>query len=397
VSGRSLLGSRPLAAPLLSFVAMGAFWGAWAALVPEIQQRTGATPPELGAALLWAGGGALPAMIVAGRLWRRLGRGLVPPLLIMFGLSATLPALAPSVLLLGVSLALVGAASGALDVAMNAAVSDEEVASGRRLMYAAHALFSLAMLVTSLAAGGLRAAGVGAEAILGSVAVGFFLVAGLAIVSQRRSPSPLTRALPAASLGGMRRTLLLLGVLCGVAFLLEDALISWSALHLERSLDATPIVGGAGPGLFAGAMFAGRSAGQLLSRRLSDRELLLGGGSVAATGIAVAAAAPIAELALIGFTVAGAGISIVAPALFGRAGRMAGEGSRGAAVSTLTVMGYTGFIIGPPFVGLVAGATDLRVAFGALAVLAAGLAAASRFLPAESATRPLPEPPVTRA
>jgi MFS family permease len=397
VSAGNFLGPRPLAAPLLSFVAMGAFWGAWAALVPEIQQRTGATPPELGAALLWAGGGALPAMIVAGRLWRRLGRGLVTPLLIMFGLSATLPALAPNVLLLGVSLALVGAASGALDVAMNAAVSDEEVASGRRFMYAAHALFSLAMLVTSLTAGGLRAAGVGAEAILGSVAVGFFLVAGLSIVSQRRAPSPLARALPATSLSGLRRTLLLLGVLCGVAFLLEDAVISWSALHLERSLNATPIVGGAGPGLFAGAMFAGRSAGQLLSRRFADRELLLGGGSVAAIGIVLAAVAPIAELALIGFTAAGAGISIVAPALFGRAGRMAGEGSRGAAVSTLTVMGYTGFIVGPPFVGLVAGATDLRVAFGALAVLAAGLAGASRFLPAESAARPLPEPPVTRA
>jgi predicted MFS family arabinose efflux permease len=383
---------------------MGAFWGSWAALVPEIQLRTGASPPELGAALLWAGAGALPAMAVAGRLWRRLGRQLVSLMLLLFGLAAVLPALATSVVFLGASLALVGAASGALDVAMNAAVSDEEVASGRRLMYMAHALFSLAVLVMSLTAGALRAAGIGPELILGGVALSFLLVAAFAAAGERRATSAAstseTAAEPLTGLSldrGLRRALLVLGVLCGVAFLLEDGLISWSALHLERSLDATPLVGGAGPGLFAGAMFAGRSAGQLLSRRFGDRDLLLAGGTVAAGGIFIAAAAPLAELALVGLTVAGAGISLVAPALFARAGRMAGPASRGSAVSTLTVMGYLGFIVGPPFVGLVAGATDLRVAFGALAFLALGLAVAARLLLPGSAGRPLAEPPVTRA
>ena len=382
---------------------MGLFWGAWAALVPEVQLRTQATPPELGLALLWAGGGALPAMLVTGRLWGRFGRGLVSVMLLLFGLAAVLPALAPDVLLLGGAMALVGASSGALDVAMNAEISEIEAATGRRLMYLAHALFSLAVLVASLSAGLLRELEIGPVPVLGAVSLAFLLVAlpALAVHGGRSDPLP-ARDQGSASAAplDLRRTVALLGLLCAAAFLIEDAMMSWSALHLERSLGASPAIGGAGPGLFAAAMFTGRSLGQILSRHFAERELLVGSGTLAAAGIALAAWSPIAELALLGLVVAGAGVSLAAPALFSRAGRLAGDASRGAAVSTLTTLGYVGFVIGPPTVGLIAGLSDLRISFSVLALLAVALAVAARLAIAPG--RPAGQleeelPPVARA
>jgi len=395
---------RLAAVPLASFVLMGLFWGAWAALVPDIQARTGASPPELGAALLWAGVGALPAMLLTGRLWRRFGRGLVTFTLLLFGLAAALPAVAPDVVFLAAGLACVGAASGALDVAMNSEISEIEEGTGRRLMFLAHALFSLAVLLSSITVGVLRGAGVEPLPVLGTVALAFMLTVVVALVSDRRLPARPTSATTTTSTPGLatsiRRAVILLGVLCAAAFLLEDALMSWSALFLERELGATPAIGGAGPGLFAGAMFIGRAAGQLLVRRFADRQLLVGSGLIAATGIMLAALAPAAEIALVGFFVAGAGVSIAAPTLFGRAGRLAGPGQRGAAVSTLTVFGYLGFVVGPPIVGVIAGATDLQMSFVALAGLALSLALVSRLSISDAAIAPAVDeelPPVARA
>jgi MFS family permease len=409
-------------APLASFVVLGVSWGAWAALVPDIQRQTAASEPELGAALLWVGGGALPAMLLTGRLWRRFGRRLVTGALVLYAPVAVLPALAPDPVSLAVGMALVGAASGSLDVAMNAAVSDIEASSGRRLMYIAHGLFSLAVLVASISVGVLRGMGIGPFPVLAAVALAFLAVAALTAAGDRASgearpvagPSPTAAPAEASepsatdhrSRTGIRipTGAVVLGILCAVAFMIEDAMISWSALHLEGSLGAPPALGGAGPGVFSAAMFVGRWAGQPIGARFGERDILVGSGVLAAIGIAFVSVAPSAPLALVGLAVAGTGISVAAPALFGRAGRLAGSASRGAAVSMLTTFGYMGFVIGPPLVGFVAGATDLRLSFGFLAAIAIGYAAAARLvLPAADDDVPHPsrvdasEPPVLRA
>jgi MFS family permease len=79
-------------------------------------------------------------------------------------------------------------------------------------------------------------------------------------------------------------------------------------------------------------------------------------------------------LALCGLGAAGAGVALVAPALFARAGRLADERGRGAAIASLTTFGYLGFVIGPIVVGLLSQAAGLRIAIGALGLVAVALA-----------------------
>ncbi|HUR16031.1 MAG TPA: hypothetical protein VMZ33_01985, partial [Candidatus Limnocylindrales bacterium] len=145
--------------PFACFVALGLFWGAWAALIPDMKAQVDATDGELGVALLFMGVGAIPAMLVTGRLWRRFGWWLLPVGGLLFAASMLPPIFATTPLMLAGTALLFGAGSGFLDVSMNAAVSDVEAARGSRLMFAAHALFSLGVLIAAMATGLAREMG----------------------------------------------------------------------------------------------------------------------------------------------------------------------------------------------------------------------------------------------
>ena len=362
-------------APVASFAAMGLLWGAWAALVPEIKVVVDAPDGPFGLALLAVGVGSLPAMLAAGRLHARMGRRLLVACLIAFAIASATPLAVGSLPGLAVALVAIGAASGALDVAMNSEISELEASSGRRLMFGAHALFSLALLAGSIATGLVRDAGGDRFTVLPVVAGFAFAVALVAAATpavQRRSA--LDGSPPSGRVAGA--WLIGLGIICAGAFLVEDAAASWGALHLERTLGATPAIGGAGPGIFAGAMFVGRSAGQLIGRHFSDRFLVVAGGFGAAAGMGIVGIAPTAAGALIGFAIAGGSIAIVAPALFARAGRLAAPENRGRAISTLTTLGYLAFVVGPGVVGAIAGATTLPLALIAVGIVGIGVAIA---------------------
>jgi MFS family permease len=360
--GRSRLG------PLAAFAAFGVFWGAWGVLLPEVKQQVGASVAGLGGALLFISLAALPAMVVAGRLSDRLGARLVAPTLLLFAAAIVLPGLAHSVVWLAVALVAVGAASGALDVAINVAATAEEAASGTRFIQIAHALFSAGFLVAALAVGLARQAGADPLPVLGGTAGLLAVVAWLNVGLPRAQHRGERRRLT------ISRRLLVLGLLCGVAFVVESGIENWSALFLQDELDASPAATGLGPGLFAVAMVLGRTAGQGLEERVGERRLFTAGAALAGIGLAVAAAAPTLPVAVFGFFLGGAGISVAAPIAFGSAGRGAGPGERGSAVASVTTVAYLGFLAGPPLIGGVSGAAGLRAGIGLLAAVAVLLA-----------------------
>ena len=338
-----------------------------------MKEQTGASVAELGVALVFISVAALPAMLLAGRVSDRLGPRAVAPALALFAATLALPGLAHSVPQLALALVAVGAASGALDVAINVAATAVE-ASGTRIMQLAHALFSAGFLVAAVTVGLAREAGAEPLPVL-LAAVVVVLAAG---ALNRGYPVP-TGPIVARRLVVSRR-LLLLGALCAVAFVVEGGIENWSALFLERTLEASPAVSGLGPGLFATAMVAGRLLGQALDVRLGDRYLLAAGAGLAASGLVLAAGAPTVPLALLGLFLGGAGISVAAPTLFGAAGRNAPNSERGSAVASVTTISYLGFLAGPPLIGVVSGALGLRAGFGVLAAISALLAVAAASL-----------------
>lgn len=353
---------------LAGFSAFGLFWGAWGAILPAVKAETGVSDAQLGGALLMVGLGALFSMRFTGYLIDRYGGIVLPVAVLLFAACGVLPALAGSAVALGGGLFLLGATSGATDVAINATGTTAEADTGKPLMNLAHGLFSLSVVAASLGTAGLRAAGAGALPVLGGVFVVIVLIAAVLL-----APGSRGHIRPVAKEKGKRRlepALLVFGGLCALAYVVENAWQSWSAVHLDTTLGAVPALASSAPAVFAAAAATGRISGNALLRRVRPAQLLVAGGSVAAGGSALAAAAGNPWLALVGIAIAGLGTSVCAPTIISMAGAWAGPERRAGAISTVTTIAYLGFLLGPAAVGAFSSVWSLPTALGGVAVLA---------------------------
>jgi len=367
---------------LLAFAAFGLLWGLYAAALPEIKRNTGASDGELGTALVCVGLAAAPAMFLVGRLLDRYGRPVVVTSLCLFAMVAPLPAVANSVPTLVVALLLFGLGSGACDVVINSLAATVEAETDERVLNRAHALFSVGLLVGTIVTSLTRANGVAASWPLAALAV--VTVLG-AVVLRRRVPASIVRAKDETKESGGRRRIdplvLGFGFLAALALLVESGVQQWSAVFLEDEVGAPPGLSGLAPGVFAGSMALGRLGGHWLSTRVSDRVVLLVSGVVSGGGVLIVAWSEQPLVALVGFAVAGAAISVAAPTVYGVAGRAAPAERRGAVIGVTASIAYIGLLLGPVVVGQIASFTDLRTAIGALVVVALAVSLAALRMP----------------
>ena len=355
-------------APAASFMALGLFWGSFAASVPDVKATAGLTDAGLGLALLCATLGAVAAMWLAPVLERRLGARALGVITGIAALGALLPGLAGSPLAFTAAMVAACAGYGLLDVAMNARVSALEADADRSLMNLAHASYSLIYACAAIAAGIARQAGAEPFAIFATVAV-LTLVAAI-YVTRQPAPAPAEDTGETGNESALPLPLILTGgaIIC-LAFLAEQGTEGWSALHLERSHGAGAAAGALGPALLGLTMGIGRLFGQAATRFVREAVLIRAAAILAALGAALAANAPSLALSYVGFTAMGLGLSLIVPTVFAWAGRRIRARDRALMVSRLSVVGYAGFFAGPPLMGFLAQAYGLQVSFSALALL----------------------------
>ena len=160
-------------------------------------------------------------------------------------------------------------------------------------------------------------------------------------------------------------------------------MLDWGALHLRGSLGVSPGLAATGFAAFAASMAAGRLAGDWLRARFGAVPLVRWSACLAAAGLVVALVVPWPLVAIAGFGLVGLGLANLVPVFFGAAGRIPGQ-APGAAIAALATIGYSGFVVGPPFIGVVADLASLRVALGLIVLacvaiaLAAGIAEPAR-------------------
>jgi len=375
------------------FAVFGAFWGVWGASIPAIRDQAGVTDGQLGGALLFIGAGALPAMPLSGRVVDRWGLRATAALLALLGAAGVLVAVAARDLVaLAITLTVLGAASGAADVAINTAAGSAQRASDSPVVTRAHATFSATVVVASLLTGALRA-------LDAPVVTPFVVVAAAAVVvatalargggapEQHEARAGASSRRGAAAEGApdgdapprWKRpdvplvTLLVLGGLGALAFAVENAHQSWSALFLGDELGAGPAVAAAGPAVFAAVVAVTRFA----SASVADRRptaVMVTGSALAATGTALLAGASGVPVGLVGLALAAAGTAALFPTLMSALTARVSDERRGTATSVVTSVSYLGFLAGPVYVGTWAGAVGLPGAMLAVAALAAALA-----------------------
>lgn len=360
-------------APMAAFVAIGCFWGSFAAFLPDLKARLAIDDGTLGVILLGSAAGALVSMWLSPRVdaWLpRRGLGVAGAILaaaiLPFGLAATL---LPFV----IGMVAVGATTGMADILANARISRLEARHTLSLMNLNHAVYSFAYAVAAMLTGLAREAAVTPAAWF--AIVGVVALAAAALMATKDAPAGGAQDAPQISRGPISAYVWCAGLVALIGFFAENATEGWSALHIERTLGGGAAEGALGPAMLGLTMGVGRFAGHLVTMRGTETAVLRWAALLAASGLVAAAVAPVPWVAYVGFACLGLGVSVVAPMALALAGQTAAPQARTLAVSRAAMIGYFGFFIGPPLMGLLSEAFGLRAAFGigALLVLAVPL------------------------
>lgn len=396
VSSRNMLFTKPAVldtatllstqrlATRLSFFSLGFATAAWAPLIPFAQQRLNLNHADFGLLLLCMGIGSMIAMPATGALVKRWGCRPLIALALML-LMVLLPSLTMwnSIVTMAVALFVFGSAAGCLGVAINLQAVVVEKHSLRALMSSFHGMCSLggltgAMLVTALLA-------VGLSPLMSTLSVVMILlvIGGVAIPScltsfeQDEKPHEDTTQV----LKKRYRPdgiILLIGMMCFIAFLSEGAAMDWGGIYLTSKYQLNPAFAGLAYTFFALSMTTGRFAGHVLLKQWGEKNIVTYSAIGAAIGMAVIVTAPVWQVVVLGYALLGLGCSNIVPVMFSRVGRQ-NKMPKAAALSLVSTIAYTGSLSGPALIGLIGEWTGLSTVLTGVAVLLFVIALLNRF------------------
>ncbi len=298
---------------------------------------------------------------------------------------------APSGAVFAVVLAAYGLALGMVDASSNMQAVALEHRYGRAILPSFHGAWTLGGVVgaaLTLATAGRPTALVVADAVVCAAPL-LFLVA-------RFLPSEEAGPAPAAPDEVPWRPLLLVGLALVVFYMVDTAATTWGPTYLDRTF-TTP------SGLVALATFPYLLASGLL-RIVGDRlvttygavVVLRVGALIASAALAVVVLAPTWPVAVLGFTLLGAGVAVIAPLSFSAAARIAGgdgldptvrRARVDAVIARFNQFNYVGALLGAVLTGVV-GAGSLRIGFALPMVLVLAILPLARSFAPVSPRRP---------
>jgi MFS family permease len=355
--------SQSVALPLL-FALFGLVMGSWAGRIPALAAGVHVSHAALSMVLLCGGLGAVVSYPVSAYLMGTYGArktllmsGLaLLAVLVSIGMAPTVPRLMLSVLMLGIT-------ASTFDVAVNSAATRREKETGKSELSKLHGLGC---------AGGLAGATLGSLMASLHIAPGtqFLMLAGplalvLCMAYQMLDMDDTTEQVEKKKFALPRGPLALLGAIGFLGSMAEGSVADWSGVFLREHFHATDGLAPLALSAFSVMMLGSRLVGDRLKARYGAQSLVSGGSMMAAAGLFFAVLSPNAGFALVGFAVAGLGLSLVFPFVFSAAGA---QGP--AALAGVASMAYTGSLMGPPAIGAIAQGVGMQAAITWIGVLA---------------------------
>ncbi len=351
----------------LLFLMNGFVTGSWAPKIPEFKEKLGISESVLGLLILAFGIGSLILMPIAGGFIARMGsQKVVRVTAIILSPLLLLLTLLPNVWTAVFGMLLLGGFVGAMDVAMNANAVEVEKSMRRAIMSSCHAYWSLGGLIGA-ASGGLIMAhfGVYVHAIIVTlVCLSVLAVAWPMILADQPHPDTAKQKLRLPS----NPLPWLIGLVALFSMVPEGTVLDWGALYLRNELGASVAMSGFGFAAFSATMAIMRFAGDHVRDRFGGVKTLRVCTLTALVGLMLAGLAPNAPLAILGFALAGVGISNMVPIAFSAAGNMPGL-APGIGLSVATFMGYSGMLFAPSLIGFVAEHTGFSIIFTCVPIL----------------------------
>jgi MFS family permease len=160
--------------------------------------------------------------------------------------------------------------------------------------------------------------------------------------------------------------------------MVEGAMFDWSGIYFIKVVQVDNEWTGLGYTTFMIAMAGMRFMADGLAGYLGLKRILQLSGLLATAGLLLAILQPQMIPALVGFLLVGMGVSSVVPMVYSAAGKSKTMAA-GTAITAVSTLGFMGLLIGPPIIGFIAEASNLRGSFLALAFMAIAVVVLSSF------------------
>ncbi|MBT2269026.1 MFS transporter [Rhodococcus erythropolis] len=372
----SLDNRRSSVALWIVFFVNGAVLASWAPRIPQVKSALGLSDGAMGLALLGVAAGSVPALLGTAHLLRRVdARTMCVSSAVVFAGALPLVAWAPNGWALACVLAVLGAASGCLDVAMNTAAIEFQTAAGTSILSRLHGGYSLGVLAG--AGSGAVASRFDFTVLEHFLAVSVSLLILVASASRwvpagtvgSRAVSAASPLRPDGRSGAIFAIPAAIGALAIAALLVEGMVTDWSALLISRDFGAGATVGAVAVVVFSTAMFVSRTFGDLVVATLGAARAVTAAAAVVAVAVI---AGVVVQHSVWGAIVAIGCVGLALGPLFPLAIVEAGRRSSGGvalATARVSAVGYAAYLGGPPVVGFLADHVGLRPAFVAIALV----------------------------
>lgn len=346
----------------IAFFLNGFVYASWVSRLPRIQEQYNADNGTIGLVLLSLSVGAVAAMPFTGWLIIRNGsRKISLVSLLLYTIFVPFVPFMPGIGSLILLYAIMGISTGVLDVAMNAQAVMVEQQYRRPIMTSFHAFFSIGMALGAWAGAlfsDLRVDLAQHLLIISAISLIFILWVRRNLIEDKPQTidahdGPLFR-IP-------NRALMGIGIIAFCCMLGEGAISDWSVNYMENIVNAPVAVAPIALSAFATAMTLGRLLGDRFRAWWGDTRLIIYGGLISTAGLGLALLVPLPFVAIAGFFLVGIGLSTIVPIAYSIAGNTK-ELPSGVGLAMVTTVGYSGFLFGPPIIGFVADAANLRIA-----------------------------------
>ena len=362
----SYFSHAPSRAVGLVFATNSFMFGNWAARIPDIKDRLQLSEGQLGIALLGLSIGAMVSMPFMGWLLSKRGAGQLSYFfVILYCLAMVLPAMANSLFWLTFFLVLVGLTNGATDIAMNAAAAAVEKKYKISIMSTSHGMWSMGSMVGAGIAGYIAQKEVN-QPLHMMVASGLMVLLSVSLITTLSKIKDDHHAGKAFVLP--KGAILGLALITFCILIAEGAIADWSAVFIKNAALGNKMQAGLGYAGFSLAMTLGRFYGDSIIPKYGKGKILRVCGIIATLGLALAVVISSPVPAILGFTVAGFGFSLMIPVLFSAAATVKGI-APGTGIAMVATLGYVGFLIGPPAIGFIAEKANLNYGLGFIVLL----------------------------
>ena len=334
--------------------------GVWLALIPEVQSGLNLDASQLALALMGTPAGMLTTLPFAGKVVSAFGiRKILYIGFPVYFFTITLTGLADGLHILFLVLFLVGLNGSLLTVSLNVHAGRVEKHTGRVVMNRCHGFWSLGIMAGSFLGSIFESVStvwmiliVSASA---SLPVAWLLCLGLPsyenVNSAEALPAPFFTQFPKVLTG-----------ICLFTFgisMTEGAMANWASVYVKEMQGPESHGTGYGFGLFAAFVAFGRFFGDSLKIKLGTIKVAVIFVNISVLGLILLVKADELWLAFAGFVLIGLGVSVGFP-LAVSATSSIDDKKEASYIAFLSLTALIGFLVGPPIIGFLTDATNLK-------------------------------------